>query len=92
LMLVNSPYRNLKLNDVVMNQRKLLFFAAINMVRQNGLMRPFYQRLVGRGMRRIKALVAVARKLLGILFALVRDHQVYIPDYGKKGTVELEAA
>jgi transposase len=72
--------------------RKLLFFAAINMVRQNGLMRPFYQRLVGRGMRRIKALVAVARKLLGILFALVRDHQVYIPDYGKKGTVELEAA
>lgn len=43
-------------------------------------------------MRRIKALVAVARKLLGILFALVRDHQVYIPDYGKKGTVELEAA
>jgi transposase len=64
--------------------RKLLFFAALNMVRQNGLMRPFYQRLVGRGMRRIKALVAVARKLLGILFALVRDQRFYIPDYGKK--------
>ncbi len=72
--------------------RKLLFFAAINMVRQKGLMRPFYQRLVGRGMRRIKALVAVARKLLGVLFALVRDQRVYIPDYGKKGAVELEAA
>jgi transposase len=72
--------------------RKLLFFAALNMVRQNGLMRPFYQRLVGRGMRRIKALVAVARKLLGILFALVRDQRFYIPDYGKKGAVELEAA
>jgi len=72
--------------------RKLLFFAAINLVRQKGLMRPFYQRLVGRGMQRIKALVAVARKLLGILFALVRDQRVYIPDYGKKGAVELEAA
>lgn len=72
--------------------RKLLFFAAINMVRQKGLLRPFYQRLVGRGMQRIKALVAVARKLLGILFALVRDQRFYIPGYGEQGAVELEAA
>lgn len=72
--------------------RKLLFFAAINMVRQRGLMRPFYERLVGRGMQRIKALVAVARKLLRILFALVRDQRFYIPGYGEKGAVELEAA
>jgi hypothetical protein len=29
----------------------------------------------------MKALIAVSRKLLGIMFALVRDHSEYIEDY-----------
>ncbi len=37
-----------------------------------------YQRHLGKGMPRMKALVAVERKLLGILFALARDHSEFI--------------
>ena len=36
-----------------------------------------YQRHLAKGMPRKKALVAISRKLLGIMFALVRDHNVY---------------
>ena len=57
--------------------RKLLYFAAINTVRKGGVMQGFYQKYLERGMAKIKALVAIARKLLRILFALVRDHRQY---------------
>jgi transposase len=61
--------------------RKILFFAALNTVRTGGVMYATYQRHLGKGMPRIKALVAVERKLLGILFALVRDRSEFIVDY-----------
>jgi len=61
--------------------RKLLYFAAINMVRKGGAMRGPYERFLQRGMLKGKALVAIARKLLRILFALVRDQREYQPDY-----------
>ena len=61
--------------------RKLLFFAAINVVRKGGIMREYYQRCLERGMLKMKALIAVSRKLLGIMFALVRDHSEYIDGY-----------
>ncbi|RLB39921.1 MAG: IS110 family transposase [Deltaproteobacteria bacterium] len=57
--------------------RKLLYFAAINTVRANGIMHAPYQRMVARGMPKMKALVAIARKLLGVMFALVRDQALY---------------
>ncbi len=61
--------------------RKLLFFAAINTVRKGGIMHEYYQGCLARGMLKMKALTAVSRKLLGVIFALVRDHSVYIEDY-----------
>lgn len=61
--------------------RKLLFFAAINVVRKGGILREYYQRCLERGMLKMKALIAVSRKLLGIMFALVRDHSEYIDGY-----------
>ena len=61
--------------------RKLLFFAAINVVRTGGILHQQYQNYLQRGMIKMKALIAIARKLLGILFALVRDHREYIHDY-----------
>lgn len=64
--------------------RKLLFFAAINVVRKGGIMHKQYQRYLERGMLKMKALIAVSRKLLGIMFALVRDHSEYIEDYVEK--------
>lgn len=61
--------------------RKLLFFAAINVVRKGALMHEKYQSYLKRGMLKMKALIAIARKLLGIIFALVRDHSQYIVGY-----------
>jgi len=57
--------------------RKLLFYAAINVVREGRIMHERYERYLQRGMPRIKALIAIARKLLGILFALARDQRNY---------------
>jgi transposase len=61
--------------------RKLLFFAALNAVRRGGIMHHPYQQYLQRGMPKIKALIAVARKLLGIIFAIVRDQSVYRKDF-----------
>jgi transposase len=57
--------------------RKLLYFAAINTVRTNGIMQAPYQRMLARGMPKMKALVAIARKLLAVMLALVRDQAMY---------------
>jgi transposase len=63
--------------------RKLLYLAALSTVRKGGVMHEWYQRALGRGMIKTKALVAVSRKLLGIIFALVRDHSIYVENYLK---------
>jgi transposase len=72
--------------------RKLLYLAALSAVRKSGTMHEWYKRALGRGMIKIKALVAVSRKLLGIIFALVRDHSVYVENYTKHNLMLQEAA
>jgi transposase len=62
--------------------RKLLYFGAINMVKTNGILHEPYQQMVGRGMQKMKALVAMARKLLRIIFALARDNALYEENHG----------
>jgi transposase len=71
--------------------RKLLFFAAINAVKSNGIMHQTYQRMLERGMLKMKALVAISRKLLGLIFAIVRDNTKYIEDYSAKHHYKLAA-
>ena len=61
--------------------RKILYYAAIQMVRKNGIMFDYYTRLTDRGMLKMKALIAVARKLLGIIHAIVRDNRDYVGVY-----------
>ena len=61
--------------------RKILFYAAIQMIRKNGIMYDYYARLTGRGMERMRALIAVSRKLLRIIHALVRDNSDYVGQY-----------
>ena len=51
------------------------------MVRRNGIMYGYYERLTGRGMLKMRALVAVMRKLLGIIHAIVRDDRDYVGEY-----------
>ncbi len=63
--------------------RKLLFFASVNAVRKGGILHQQYQLHLQKGMPKIKALVAISRKLLGIIFALVRNHSVYTANYSE---------
>ena len=58
--------------------RKILYYAAIQTIRKNGIMHDYYIKLTDRGMKRMKALVAVSRKLLGIIYAIVRDDSEYL--------------
>ena len=71
--------------------RKLLFFAAMNAVRSHGIMHARYQKMLNNGRPKIKALIAVSRKLLRIIFALVRDSAEYDENYNRKHEYKLAA-
>jgi len=64
--------------------RKILFFASINVIRNGGIMHDYYHRLISGGMIRIKALIAVSRKLLRLMFSMARKKSYYIHDYTLK--------
>ena len=72
--------------------RKILYYAAIQTIRKNGIMCEYYATLISRGMKRIMALVAIARKLLRIIYAVVRDDSEYKADYVLKRKVIKKAA
>lgn len=72
--------------------RKLLYFAALRVVRKGGILHEQYISYLQRGMLRKKALVAIFRKLLSIIFALIRDHSEYVIDYTKLQTSALKKA
>jgi transposase len=61
--------------------RKILYYAAMQTIRKNGILHDYYTRLTNRGMKRMMALVAVSRKLLRIIHAVVRDDGEYIVNY-----------
>ena len=61
--------------------RKILYFAAIQMIGKHGIMHEYYERLTGRGTLKMRALVAVMRKLLGIIHAILRDDRDYVGEY-----------
>jgi len=63
--------------------RWLLYFAALRQSRPGMPLYHFYKRLVNRGVCRMKVLIAVARKLLRVLFALVRDSREYTVEWSE---------
>ena len=71
--------------------RKLLFFAAINAVKSKGIMHEPYQQMLDRGMPKMKALVAVSRKLLRLIFALARDNTKYVENHNQINHFKLAA-
>ena len=71
--------------------RKLLFFAAINAVKSKGIMHEKYQQMLDRGMPKMKALIAISRKLLGLIFAIVRDNTKYLENYSDNDHYKLAA-
>ena len=72
--------------------RKILYYAAIQTIRKNGIMCEYYADLISRGMKRMMALVAIARKLLRIIYAIVRDNSEYKVDYELRRKVIKRAA
>ncbi len=71
--------------------RKVLYFAALNTIRKGGIFHEKYQGYIDRGMPGNKALIAIARKLLRIMFAMARDHKEFIEEYHHKSKIS-EAA
>jgi transposase len=59
--------------------RSALYMAALSASRCNPAMREFYQRLLARGKPKMLALIAVARKVLTILNAMIRDNRPWQP-------------
>lgn len=72
--------------------RKILYYAAISTIRKNGIMHSYYMRLTGRGMKRTSALIVIAKKLLRIIHAIVRDDRDYIRDYGSPKRMVIQKA
>ena len=72
--------------------RKLLYFAALNAVRKGGIMHEQYQRHLLKGMKKTMALVAIARKLIGIIFSIVRNQTEYVTNYLKIEEPKMVAA
>ena len=71
--------------------RKLLFFASINTVRSQGIMHARYHQMLDRGMLKMKALIAISRTLLRLIFALARDNTMYIENYDPTHKYKLAA-
>lgn len=59
--------------------RAALYMAAVTAIRANPLLKDFYQQLLVRGKAKLAALIAVARKLLTVLNAIIRDKRPWTP-------------
>jgi transposase len=59
--------------------RNVLFMAAMTAGHHNPILKPFRDRLVAAGKPKLVALIAVARKLLTILNAILRDNRPWQP-------------
>ena len=71
--------------------RHKLYFAAIQQARKGMPLYSFYKRLIDNGVKKMKALIAVAIKLLKIMFALVRDKREFEWDYKRAKKVSAVA-
>jgi transposase len=61
--------------------RKALFMPALSACRANPKLKIFYQRLVAKGKNKKLAIIAVARKLLLLIYTLWKTYSPYISDY-----------
>ena len=61
--------------------RKALFMPALSACRANPQMKELYKRLVSKGKNKKLAIIAVARKLLLLIYTLWKTNSVYVPNY-----------
>ncbi|MDQ0281295.1 IS110 family transposase [Rhodococcoides fascians] len=59
--------------------RKVFYMAALNSSQRDGPSREFYQRKRAEHQRHVQATIALARRLVDVLWALLRDNRVWEP-------------
>ena len=64
--------------------RKALYFPAMVAMRHNPILRDFFDRLQGNGHAPKSIIVAVMRKLLHIVFGVLRSQQSFDPNFQQK--------
>ncbi|TGS15262.1 transposase, partial [Mesorhizobium sp. M1C.F.Ca.ET.187.01.1.1] len=60
--------------------RRVVYMAALTASRSNPVLKAFHQRLIANGKQPKVAIVAVARKIMTILSAMLRHNQPWYPD------------
>jgi len=71
--------------------RKLLYYAAVNAVKSYGIMHDNYSRMLKKGMPKPKALIAIAHKILKLIYALARDNTMYVDNFDHKHKSKIAA-
>ena len=66
--------------------RKLLYFASLNVIKHDGVFRDKYQSYLKKGKPKNQALIAISRKLIQVIFALVRDDMNFDKNRNKEPT------
>lgn len=61
--------------------RKALFMPAMSACRHNPQLKEFYKRLVSKGKNKKAVIIAVARKLLTLIFTIWKNDTEFIPNY-----------
>lgn len=61
--------------------RKILYLTAVRLSNKSGVMHSKYQANLKKGMPKVKALIAISRKLVYIIFSLVKNKTEFIEDY-----------
>jgi transposase len=69
--------------------RDVLYMAAHSAAFHNPIMKPFYDRLVAKGKEHKVAVVAILRKLIGILNALIRDGKEWQKDHVSQRPIQI---
>ncbi|MFC9982931.1 IS110 family transposase [Gordonia sp. UCD-TK1] len=67
--------------------RKVFFMAALNSSQREGPSREFYRRKRGEKRSHIHALIALARRLVDVVWALIRDNRTWRPSPGSVSAV-----
>ena len=61
--------------------RKMLYYAALNVTKKNGILHDAYNNHLNKKMTKTQALTAISRKMIRIIYALVRDRSEYITEF-----------
>lgn len=64
--------------------RKLLYFPTLSAIRHNPVIKSFYERLIGRGKKKMVAVVACMRKLLHIVVGVLKNQTEFDPQWEQK--------